>query len=370
MINTLNDSVYPRICFVLPSGANKPSGGAKIVFEYAKRFSENNYIVTIGYCIPRNNVNRGVVYNTIKKLYYLFLYKIFRRYTPKSWFSLPINVKQIVLSGRSTLAQQELQDYDYICATAVETAYYISSSHKKLYYLIQGFEVWGGVTEEYVYNSYKLPLNKIVITKWLQKLVESVGEKARLIPNGLDFSYFELLKPIEERDSCHICMLFHENDEIKRISDSITALKKVKAIYPNLYVNIFGIPKRPKYLPDWFHYYQNPNKEIHNKILNDSSIFIAASSTEGMGLPPAEAMICGCAVVCTDIGGFSFFAKNNETALTFSVGDINEYTRLILYLIQNKTERIRIAKNGANYIHSFSWEYSFSCFRTYIEETK
>ena len=360
------------ICFVLPDGAYKPTGGAKVVLEYAKRFAQAGYDVTVGYKIPRENIRKGKIYNALKCCYYGIKYHVFKKYRPSLWFSLPEKVRHMILPINPFRASKKLGSMDFICATAVETAYYVDSIPcsqvtRKLY-LIQGFEAWGGVTEQYVFDSYKLPIRKICIAPWLFEKVKSVGEDAKLIPNGFDFTYFSLSEPIEKRNPYHICLLNHNDDDIKRVSDSVMALRIVKEQFLDLYVNMFGIPERPADLPDWFHYYQQPDKVTHNKIYNDSAIFIAASSTEGMALPPAEAMICGCALVCTNIGGFALYAKNGETALTFDVGDVETYAKLISYLISHDEERIRLAKTGNEFINQFTWEKAFDSFKEYVEE--
>ena len=359
------------ICFILPDGAFRPTGGAKVVFEYAKRFDEAGWKVSIGYCIPHGNIQRGKIYNALKALYYIFLYKVLRKFSPKQWFALSKSVKHIVLPlNPKKISESLLKNIDAICATALETSFYVDAINTscKKFYLIQGFEAWGGVTEEEVFVSYKLPLHKICIAPWLLEKVQITGENAKLIPNGFDFTYFALSEPIEKRNPCHICLLNHRDDDIKRVSDSVKALKIVKEQFPDLYVNMFGIPERPVELPDWFHYYQQPDKVTHNEIYNDSSIFIAASSTEGMALPPAEAMICGCALICTNIGGFALYAKDGETALTFDVGDVETYAKHISYLISHNEERIRLAKAGNEFINQFTWERAFDSFKEYVEE--
>jgi glycosyltransferase involved in cell wall biosynthesis len=50
-------------------------------------------------------------------------------------------------------------------------------------------------------------------------------------------------------------------------------------------------------------------------------IFVFASHREGFGLPPLEAMASGCAVVTTDCGGVSDFARHDENCLMVPPGD-------------------------------------------------
>ena len=136
--------------------------------------------------------------------------------------------------------------------------------------------------------------------------------------------------------------------------------------YPKLIVNIFGVPERPENLPDWYHYIQKPSKEKHNFLYNDSSIFVAASKAEGMALPPAEAMICGCALVCTDIPGFAMYAINNETALTSPVFDYKTLANNIIKLIEDNSLRENIAVAGNRFIQKYTWDNAFEKFEKLV----
>ena len=91
---------------------------------------------------------------------------------------------------------------------------------------------------------------------------------------------------------------------------------------------------------------------------------------EGWALPPAEALQCGAALVCTDIGGFGAYAINNETALVSKVYDVQSLAENILKFITDNDLRIRIAKNGNKYIQQFTWDKSFSMMKRLIENCK
>jgi len=129
---------------------------------------------------------------------------------------------------------------------------------------------------------------------------------------------------------------------------------------------MFGTSERPSDIPFDFKYFKSPSKDTHNEIYNNAAIFIAASKAEGFALPPAEAMICGCALCCTDIGGFAMYAINEKTALTSKVYDVQSLTENILKLIMNNELRIKIAKNGNEFIKRFTWENSIKQFNNFL----
>ena len=133
----------------------------------------------------------------------------------------------------------------------------------------------------------------------------------------------------------------------------------VKKEYPQLKVNTFGVEPRPNYLPQWYSYYQSPDKEIHNRIYNEAAIFIGCSSVEGWGLPIGEAMICGAAVACTNNKGYLEMAKDGETALVSPIKDAQALANNIIRLIKDDELRHRIARNGNEFIKQFKWDSSY-----------
>ena len=361
------------VVFLLPGVDKKPVGGVKVIYEYSNRFINDGWKVYLLY--PQmlyKDKSKKLVYILLRRIknYLVFIYRKLTRIEKKipSWFQIDNRVyKEYVwkLNNSKILNNKDL----IIIATALPTAFELQKirpNNMNNFYFVQDFESWGTATDEDVYNSFQLPLNKITITPWLRDMVRKVGSDAVVVENGLDFDYFKLTIPIKDRSPFEISMLYHLS-EPKRSQDAIEALKLVKERVPQLHVTMFGVPIRPN-VPDWFEYYQTPSKEIHNRIYNKAAIFVAPSRLEGMGLTPAESMICGCAVACTDNPGFDVFAKHNETALISPAMNIKALADNILKLIHEKELRLRIAKTGNEYIGRFTWEIAYLKFKNTLEQ--
>lgn len=348
------------ICFIMPQSAGlKPSGGYKVVFEYAIRFAKKGYDVTIQCSAIMRSENKKLLQNINITLKFP-LVKLYLKIFKINWFDLK-NVKYRFCWEHT---ERSLAKYDHLIATAIQTSYLLNQFNKlkgKKYYFIQGFENWGGFTDDDVYNSYKFDMKKIVIAPWLADKVALTGEKTTIICNGFEFDRFRLTNKIENRNKLEIAM-FYSDQECKRCTDSFMALNIVKKEYPSLHVTVFGIFKRPQFLPDWYDYYQAPSNELHNKIYNNAAIFIAASSSEGFGLTIGEAMICGCAVACTDNDGFKMMVKQNDTGLLSPIMQPNALAKNILKLINNDSLRVKLAKAGTDYISNFTWDKSVKKF--------
>ena len=355
-----------RVAFLLPGISVKPAGGYKIVYEYA------NYLTTIGYDVDIVYPAYVFRYNATIAIKILRMFKAFlcfindrRKYTP--WFNLNAGIKEHFVWD---LSEHQVPEADFYVATYVKTAVYLdkytSIPSQNKFYFIQGYENWFDVTTEQLQATYQLNLRKIVVSGWLRDIVEKCNETCTFIPNGFDFHYFHKSIEISKKDRYCITMLYHDN-EIKGCQDGFKALELVKDKVPQLHVNIFGAPKAPDHLPSWYTYYQLPDKATHNRIYNEASIFIGTSWSEGWGLTIGEAMICGCAIVCTDNLGYREMVTPNETALISPIKAPDLLAGNILKLIENDELRVRLAQAGYEHIQKFNWESSFKQFAQLLQ---
>ena len=344
------------ISFIFPSPASGPTGGYKVAYEYANRLVTDGYRVNIVYA--------GSIFWAQKTLYYKltncvrYIQRLLKGFSCRNWFPLDKRVKEVFAFS---LNYRHVPKSDIYIATSPYTAMYVKDypvESSRKFYLIQGYENWGNITDEMLRNTYHYDMQKIVISQWLGNVMEEENEDYTLIQNGFDFNYFKLSTNICNRDKLKIAMAYNSTP-LKGCKYAIEALKIVKQKYPELTVNIFGAEPRPKYLPEWYHYEQQPNMQIHNKIYNESAIFIASSLNEGWGLTVGEAMICGAAVACTDNLGYREMAKDEETALLSPIKGSKALANNIIRLIEDDELRFRIAENGHKFIKKFSWDTSY-----------
>lgn len=344
-----------KIVFLLPNSASKPVGGVKMVLEYANRFAKDGCEVSLIYAAYSKWCKFGLLH-TVFYLYQFCKAKLTKNYLPK-WFDVDPRIKQNLIWS--------LDRYDYpkdakIVATAIDTAYYLNQYNIDVdnkYYLIQDYENWF-VDDDFVKDTYHYPMRKIVISNWLKKIVNDLGEEAYLVPNGFDTNFFQLQTPIQERSAFELIALYH-TDKRKGLDVAFKAFEIVKEKFPQLHVTLFGTPSQPEQLPNWYSYYQRPDKETFNRIYNHAAIFVGSSYTEGWGLTVGEAMLCGCAVACTDNNGYLEMAKDGKTALVSPVGDANALADNVTRLIADDQLRIAIAQQGNRMIQEFDIELSY-----------
>lgn len=348
-----------NITFLMPSVQLMPSGGYKIVYEYSNRLVSDGYSVNIIMPAWIDFRSCNLKYK-LKGLYNYLRYHLMEK-PNVNWFDLDKKIHLLVVPN---LNEKYIPQSDIIICTGASTAIplsqYLKIDKNNKYYFIQGYETWA-VGYEKLVESYKLDLNKIVIADWLKEKVEEVGETAQIAYNGFDFNYFNLSTHIEMRNKYNIVMPYNKV-KLKGCDIGFEALEIVHAKYPQIRVKLYGVHK-PKHIPEYCEFYYKPPKEIHNAIYNDSSIFLGPSFSEGFCLTVAEAMQCGCAPVCTNIGGYMVTCKDGKTALLGQVGDPESLANKMIELIENDELRYRIAKNANIFIKQFTWESAYDTFK-------
>ncbi len=346
-----------KITFLLPLAGTHPIGGFKVVYEYANFLAARGHLVSILHpAIFR-------IDQPFTKLPLKARVKTFREYLghtlngtykPTTWFQVDPAVQ---LLWEWSLDAAHIPDGDVVLATAWETAEWAvtyPASKGRRFYLIQHLETWSG-PDDRVLATWKLPLEKIVIARWLQKIAEDLNEPAHLIYNGLDFKRFNLQTPIESRDP-HQILAIHHSLDWKGAPDALRAFELAQAEEPGLKLTLFGIPPRPADLHADISYHQNPSQETIAALYNRAAIFISASWTEGFSLPPAEALQCGAAIALTDIEGPASYAFEGKTALLSPVKDPAALAANLLRLFRDSELRIGLAHAGHAHIQQFTWE--------------
>lgn len=336
-----------------------------MVYEYANRLSERGHQVNVVHPLllfpDEARLKQGI------KAFALWMADHFLRRAKVKWFSVSPRVGLLIVAS---LKEENIPKGDVIIATAWQTAEWVnrySQDKGEKFYLIQHYENWSG-PEERVKATWKMPLKKIVIARWLvEKAKELDEEVVAYIPNGLDFMHFCIRVPIERREPARVSMVY-DPSTWKGPKDGIDALNMVKDEIPSLSAILFSkYPKGPE-VPKWIEFYKNPPQEKIPQIYNSCSIFLHSSRSEGWGLPPAEAMACGCALVTSDSQGVLDYAIHQETALVSEIKNPTGLAQNILKLVKDNNLRISLAKRGNQYVQRFTWEKAMSKFQEVITQ--
>jgi glycosyltransferase involved in cell wall biosynthesis len=349
-----------KIVFLLPCSGEMPAGGLKIVYQYADGLAGRGHEITVVHPSFLSSVPVGFGFGLRSYLLNYMKQAVNGTWGPDRWFRFKYPVK---LLWTPALHRYFIPHADAYVATSWLTAEKLASwpsiSHTRLY-LIQHLETWGG-PEDRVLSTWRAGLTNIVIARWLEAIAHENGQKAIYIPNCVDFDSFNCDQPVEDREPTRVAMLYHDF-AWKGSADGIQALKIAKGRVPNLTTEMFGVPDPPPDLPEWIRYRRNPPQQELRALYNRAAIFVAPSWTEGWGLPPSEAMMCGAAVAATDINGHREFCIDGETALMAPAQNPLRLADCIVRLVTNAGLRMQIAVRGHEYIKQFTWTKALDAF--------
>lgn len=358
-----------KVTFILPTTGAYPSGGFKVVYEYANRLVARDYDVTIVNAPYRQQGDSSSLRAAIRVADFAGRYLGLKGgYRPDSWFHID---QRVHLKWVPSLHPRWIPDSNAVIATAWETAEWVNdypeSKGCKLY-LIQGQEtIFPGVDPARVMATWHLPLKKIVISRWLQDIAADLGESAVYIPNGLNFDHFGIDIPHSKRNPHALIMLYH-NEYWKGSGQGLQAMELARREFPQLRATLFGVPEESGDLPEWISYSQKPNRERLRKLYNEAAIFVGPSLSEGWGLPGCEALQCGAALCVTDIGGHREYAIHERTALLSPPKDPESLAANIIRLIHDDKFRIGLAQQGHEYISQLTWTRAVDTFEQVLQK--
>jgi glycosyltransferase involved in cell wall biosynthesis len=347
-----------KITFLLPVSGAVNSGGLAIIHEYANVLASKGYLVTLVYPMILMKEDCHLYRRFPPGLWY-WKPRLTGSYRCDGWFKLN---KRVRTKWVPFLDERYIPDSDVVVATAWQTAEWADDYSMKKgqkFYFIQGLETMFG-DEARVLATWKLKLEKIVISRWLHDFARSLDESALYVPNGLDFRAFGVDRPIQGR-SDEVVMLSHTG-EWKGTDFGLDALRKAKAEMPSITATLFGTTPRPEGLESWIQYVQKPSRAELRAIYNAASICLAPSLSEGWGLVPCEALMCGTMVIATDIGGHCEFAKHMSTAVLVPPKDANAMASELVRCLRDRASREQLALQGNAFVQQLTWERAGNAF--------
>ncbi len=389
-----------KISFVLHDTGILPSGGLRVIYEYANHLTEKGHQVNIVYPLipfiprPKFSLKKPLdQFRWVKWNWHWFFLNL-RRGKTINWFDLKARVVRIPsnMPWARGFSERFIPDADVVLATAWETAYFVNKlSYRKgkKYYFVQHYEIWKvwdeeklwkkaeelepdptklclamhditpqdlklQRTKELVDDTYKLSLSKIVISSWLKELMEKkFGQKAQgPVVNGVNFNTFHIDKTMKRET--RVLMPWRQA-KWKGTEDGLEAFNLVRKRYPEVEFALHGAPVGVE-LPSWVRKFGRVSDDELRGLYNSSAIYVVPSWVEGSQLPPMEAMACGCAVVATNVGGITDYAIPGETVLISPPRQPEALAKNIIALLEDREKLKRISNAGYEHIKEFSWE--------------
>lgn len=341
-----------KINFLVPEIVR--SGGIRTIFEYANRLTLLGHKVIV--------YTPVIPFNAFIPKYPAAIIKHQLKYAVKQVSGKPLmpdNIYRHSFELKTIPAVNNLfvKDADAIVATSWTTAYHVnnlSSRKGKKFYFIQDYEVWNS-NQAKAENSYRLKLNRTVVSKYLHKLlVDKFNSDSIVISAGVNFDDFYIENKIYNEDPV---IVFNDHQLAnKNVKGLLKALKELKTKYPNIRAKCFAV-NRFNELPEYVEFYKNPSDKVLREIYQSSDIFLFASLFEGFGTPPAEAMACKCALVANAVAAIPEYSKHMESAIHCDPNNPEELIKGVSYLLENRNELKRIADEGYQSVRKLlSWD--------------
>jgi glycosyltransferase involved in cell wall biosynthesis len=252
-----------------------------------------------------------------------------------------------------------LRRADVLVATAWRSAPVVAAaaaSRGRKFYLVQHYESLYHGRPDAVDATYRLPLEKVVISTWLGDVMrEKFGAQAEVLVTPVDPRLFHPVPGARRTDRPRVLMLHHDY-AWKGVADGVEAVSRARRAGVDFTLVGFGVkpPRRPSPY-DEFH--ADPPQETLARLYGGCDVYLCPSWDEGLGMPSMEAMACGAALVSYDNGGSRDYARDGETALVARRRDVDDLATKLARLVDDAALRRRLADAGRELVtRSFDWD--------------
>jgi len=367
-----------KLCFIVWSTGI--SGGTKVIFEISKLFASKGHEVLIVCLGSKRHKWFDFGKENVKLLYIESnIYIPFKGYV--SMYGLIDNVNKILKipykpSRIRYLAERIPSGYDIYVATYFPSAVslYLSALDGKKIYFVQDTPALVLENEGYyglkLFNlTLQLPFDAFICnSRYTKEIVTRLNDKALTFVGGMGIDT-RLFKPGDHgyrkrRNKFYIMTILHKQ-KCKGSEIAIRALNLLAKKLP-IHAILVGRPSFQIKMEFPFTLYENvPLRQIP-KLYQLSDSFIFTSYVESFGLPPLEAMACGCPVITTNCRGNMDYAINYYNSIVVPPGDPNAVAESAYQVLRDNSLRRKLIEGGLKTANEWSWNKRFPALESFL----
>ena len=318
------------------------TGGIRVLLDYANWLHAAGHDVTVVYpCWPYQ-------FQYTRQQQWVEFQHHRRHQGTVPWYPLRCRLLRVPLIRNAFLPRADL-----VIATAWPTSHDVARLHPSRGRKVQVVfhHETGTGPEQRIVATHALPFFRIAFSTFVR---DSVRQQFNcrvdaVVPNGVDADLFFPDGGVEPRS---VLFLYHP-DPRKGASDGICALTSLRERTPDVQVRVCGTV-RPEQLPEWMPFEFHPPDEALRRRYSAATTLLYPSRYEGFGLPPLEAMACGCPSVTTTVGAIPEFATDGHDALFVRVGDVSRMTSRLEEILTQPDLRERLSRHGLETAQRYS----------------
>jgi len=270
---------------------------------------------------PANNGGTATLFNSANILYQMghevqIVSEVDNEFT---WFPLdgPVYIKTKGFTS-------DYPDARVIVATGAHTVQHVlnaPASKGSKFWWVRAHETWS-MDEDALIAHYRNPYIELLVNSICLKnfIKNKVGRDVEVTRPGMDLNDFHLF---EERDynwskeTKVILGGLYNNKPRKRFDWVIEIFEACKTRGLNVKLHLYGTYDEPTNTGHAL-YLKNPTQSDLNDFYNDIDIWIAPTKSEGLHMPPQEAMLCKCLLIGAKepLSGMADYLLNNVTGFT------------------------------------------------------
>jgi len=223
------------------------------------------------------------------------------------------------------------------------------------------------------------------------KLYGVPDEMIRIIPNGVDYAYYNNLPDGRELREIlgnpeHILLYIGRFIDSKNPELLIVSFKSILKSFPNSCLLMIGkdygllphcrdvaaalgLEKNIVFVEDTLRQMKCSHEQIKLQALAIADVCIIPSDYESFGLVAIEAQAAGVPVIASYTGGLKYIVVEGKTGLFLKDLTEREVAEKISFLLRNRSLRSKMSSNAKEFARNFSWDFVVDSLLELYEET-